>query len=851
MEIRCRCQSCAAKFKVDAKFAGKKARCPKCQTVVEVPLTSLEESTIMLQPGQPGQPSQPQAAPSLAPAPSASSSAILTPRPNVPVAPLITPGRPQMPGVANLPPAPMPQLPPLPGSAPMPQVAPQPAAMQQPAPSPQHPTPAAPLVNPAPGAAPQPSEAASAPFVPLVSPRSASPAGTTGESRPTYGKKKSNPLPLILGGGAAVLLIVGLGVVALLTMGGGPTPVANKVKGGGAGTLGSGTLYLDWPSDQRRGGALTIDGGKRPLSASGQLKFVLTAGSHQIYLQRRGYEPIEATIDLAKGETEHYVPAWKSSGLAPPISEVATSGFTPPKPTTPNSGTPSSTPGSGFPIGTAIPTIAPKGFDGWLQLLDTAKRQAQQGQLKDILIVFGCSDAQRSTQELAKQLEQAGVKNNYVCLVIDYPRTAEGYNLLEDRGQNQQLQEDFSLEKLPAVALADEQGRTYFMKRTWEDGFANLQERLTKWKADRTERDSLLASVSAATDEPQLAAAAKVVKWLQDKTVWPFYRSEIVGWHALAKRIDPNNEKALQETFFEPEWFLDVVQINREDGGAISRVTGQLDPWIGRGGFKDQDRGAKLHMTAAMLLAQVEKFDDATKQLEQAVKYQPKDSKLADALANLKTRLENKDVLGSGTGFLVSSAGYVLTNNHVIEGEGRVEIRLPGTKDTVPAQVVATDEDRDMALLKVTFPDPAKFNPVAVGTEEIGRGSEVAAFGFPLGDQLGTGLKFTRGSISGLPDPSNDDMYLLDLRVNPGNSGGPLCDGRGYVVGMITKKTGNFGFEDSYGMAIPSATLLEFLGQHLPADAPRVAADPAAAPLGWDQVDKRVSSGVLMILKKK
>ena len=142
---------------------------------------------------------------------------------------------------------------------------------------------------------------------------------------------------------------------------------------------------------------------------------------------------------------------------------------------------------------------------------------------------------------------------------------------------------------------------------------------------------------------------------------------------------------------------------------------------------------------------------------------------------------------------------------------------------------------------------------MAIAPAAIGRGTPIAAFGYPLARELGSKVKLADGIINALPDESNDMMYLLTATINPGNSGGPLCNQQGHVVGMITAKTRTdfFGSEDSYGMAIPSATLLEFLGQHLPADAPRVAADPAAAPLGWDQVDKKVSSGVLMILKKK
>jgi hypothetical protein len=68
---------------------------------------------------------------------------------------------------------------------------------------------------------------------------------------------------------------------------------------------------------------------------------------------------------------------------------------------------------------------------------------------------------------------------------------------------------------------------------------------------------------------------------------------------------------------------------------------------------------------------------------------------------------------------------------------------------------------------------------------------------------------------------------------------------------MISEKTGSGDFEDSYGLAIPAAELAKFLDQHLPAGSPRPAADTANTELPWDKVDERVSSGVMMIVKKK
>src|SRR5688572_6460365 len=236
--------------------------------------------------------------------------------------------------------------------------------------------------------------------------------------------------------------------------------------------------------------------------------------------------------------------------------------------------------------------------------------------------------------------------------------------------------------------------------------------------------------------------------------------------------------------------------------------------------------------------------------MEHAVGYRPLDTTLVEALRGVRQILENRDVLASGTGFLISTAGYVLTNEHVIAGEGKITVRVPGVKEPIVAELVAQDRVADIALIKLKLPTPERYKPLALSQRGSRRGASVAGFGYPLGDTLGVGLKFSAGVISAVPDELSN-RYLLDLTVNPGSSGGPLCDRRGNVVGMISEKTGSGDFEDSYGLAIPAAELAKFLDQHLPAGAPRTAADSANTELPWDKVDERVSSGVMMIVKKK
>jgi S1-C subfamily serine protease len=136
--------------------------------------------------------------------------------------------------------------------------------------------------------------------------------------------------------------------------------------------------------------------------------------------------------------------------------------------------------------------------------------------------------------------------------------------------------------------------------------------------------------------------------------------------------------------------------------------------------------------------------------------------------------------VSTGTGFIVSADGYILTNNHVVAG--CTEVRIKPLK--VP--VVATDAERDLALLKVraTFQRFATFR-----ASDIRKGETVVVAGFPLPGVLATDLKITTGTVSGHAGPGNNKTLLqLSAPVQQGNSGGPLLDLSGQVVGVVVSK---------------------------------------------------------------
>lgn len=138
---------------------------------------------------------------------------------------------------------------------------------------------------------------------------------------------------------------------------------------------------------------------------------------------------------------------------------------------------------------------------------------------------------------------------------------------------------------------------------------------------------------------------------------------------------------------------------------------------------------------------------------------------------------------GSGSGFAIDSEGHILTNAHVVESAGEMEVVLEDGSRLEP-EVVGIDSDRDIALLKVAPSAPIHFLPLATA---VRAGETVVALGFPLG--LEGGLTVTTGIVSSLERVLGRVVHLqTDAAINPGNSGGPLLNLRGQVVGMNTSR---------------------------------------------------------------
>src|SRR5216110_464777 len=158
-------------------------------------------------------------------------------------------------------------------------------------------------------------------------------------------------------------------------------------------------------------------------------------------------------------------------------------------------------------------------------------------------------------------------------------------------------------------------------------------------------------------------------------------------------------------------------------------------------------------------------------------------------------------IQSEGSGFIVRSDGYILTNFHVVEGADHVEVKLEDGGE-FPAKVVGTDEKTDIAVIKID----AKYLPVVQMADSDA--VRVGQFAFAIGAPFKLDYTFTYGVISGKGRDklletggySISDYLQTDASINPGNSGGPLCDIDGKVIGMNTLIN---GMNRGLGFAIP------------------------------------------------
>ena len=186
-------------------------------------------------------------------------------------------------------------------------------------------------------------------------------------------------------------------------------------------------------------------------------------------------------------------------------------------------------------------------------------------------------------------------------------------------------------------------------------------------------------------------------------------------------------------------------------------------------------------------------------------------AELPQKFFNFKNYIASKSKFkGNGSGFLVNNQGIIATNYHVIEGAK--EIYVESNKKDYKCSIVAIDKINDLAILKIQNfnSNPIKYTISSI-TSDTGR--SICALGFPYAlSLLGNEIKLTDGIISSTSGYQNDvTTYQISVPVQPGNSGGPLFDENGNVIGIVSSK---FTLGDNVSYAIKSNYLLKLLAKN-------------------------------------
>lgn len=162
---------------------------------------------------------------------------------------------------------------------------------------------------------------------------------------------------------------------------------------------------------------------------------------------------------------------------------------------------------------------------------------------------------------------------------------------------------------------------------------------------------------------------------------------------------------------------------------------------------------------------------------------------------------------GSGSGFLVTSDGYLVTCAHVVEGTTKIDVVVNGGQ-SYPGQVVAFDKAHDLAVVRIIG---TNLPTVPLGNSDaVELAQEVRAVGYPLSTVLGESVKITRGTVAGVVNTEGRKLFQVDASINPGNSGGPLVNEMGQVVGVASAKLAGEDI-DGVGFAVPTSEVLNLL----------------------------------------
>jgi len=218
-----------------------------------------------------------------------------------------------------------------------------------------------------------------------------------------------------------------------------------------------------------------------------------------------------------------------------------------------------------------------------------------------------------------------------------------------------------------------------------------------------------------------------------------------------------------------------LIKINKVNDKVYYSINGQIVGSEDFFGFKGNNIGFQINSGRKIVL------------FERIIVRQDIDSR------ETITKFSSSEWKGNGTGFIIDPKGYIVTNHHVIEDATEIEVDLiqHGQKNSYKAKVISSDKQNDLSVIKI---DDSKFRPYPklpynFKTQISDVGTNVFALGYPMANLMGDEIKFTDGKISAKTGFQGDiTTYQVSVPVQPGNSGGPLFDYDGNVVGVVNAK---------------------------------------------------------------
>ena len=196
--------------------------------------------------------------------------------------------------------------------------------------------------------------------------------------------------------------------------------------------------------------------------------------------------------------------------------------------------------------------------------------------------------------------------------------------------------------------------------------------------------------------------------------------------------------------------------------------------------------------------------------------------------------------VNTGTAFFVNTSGLLVTNYHVIAGHSQFFVVDPQRNYSAPTSVVRVDKANDLALLQVNQSSTAI--PLAL-SNTAKRGEEILTLGYPSPTVQGTQQKATFGRVNSLSSYGDDARFIqVDLPIQPGNSGGPLINTKGEVVGIVTSRMGSHYQNVNYALKV------EYLVRLLNSAGIKPTGVGQAQPMSMEHIVERYQSAVVLVI---